>query len=378
MSSRSHNISKWASAVLLPALLTFHLGAAAQTSGFNSSASTSVFTRIATPNLGPNNLLESMSADSEQDIWAVGDFVSLNFNGTAWKAIPLALPAGEATMNGISAQSPSDVWAVGSTVVNNHLISVTEHFDGKKWSIVPSPQFASGSQLFKVFAVASDSVYAVGALSTDTQLQGKPLIEHFDGTKWSVVSLPLAIKNTRAELVNIAGLSATDIWMIGNVVTGSPLVLHFDGQNFTRVPFPGSKVFLSGITLIASNDAWITGSNGGTLAAHWDGNAWKRVASPSGPAGSSSGLAAVAAVSSADVWAAGGINQPGVGFLNLVEHWDGTQWTINPIQTSKQAFDELNAALAFPSGSVFVAGTRLHCDTTICGGFDSVVFHTMD
>lgn len=92
---------KWALAAVLPALVTLSIAVRAQvaSASFGIPAG-SIWTQVATPNPSPNNILESLSADSEQDIWAVGDFVSLRFDGTKWSSIPLAAPQGEATIDG--------------------------------------------------------------------------------------------------------------------------------------------------------------------------------------------------------------------------------------------------------------------------------------
>lgn len=378
-------LSRWSPiAVALLVILTFNLAGQAQDSFSGSSENKapahSIWKRVKTPNIGAANILISLSADSERDIWVVGDFVALHFDGEKWTDILPVVPPGEATLHGVAAVSPTDVWAVGSTVVNSvHLLSVIEHFDGKQWTIVASPQFASGSELFKVHAVAANDIYAVGDFNADKQ-QGQPLAEHYDGTKWSVVSTPRLKNGQAAVLTAITAISHRDLWVAGagpqGGASGKPLVMHFDGHRFKQVPFPGNKVIVGGITAIAADDAWITGSDGRTLAAHWDGKAWTRVPTPdpSGGQGRFSELRGVSATSSTDVWAAGS-TEDAKGFFNLVEHWDGKRWTISPIP-SFHAFDELFDALAFPSRSVFVAGTTLHCDVSGCHGFDSVVFHT--
>jgi hypothetical protein len=159
-----------------------------------------------------------------------------------------------------------------------------------------------------------------------------------------------------------------------------PIVFHFDGQEFKPVPFPLKQAAFAGIAQIASNDAWIVGRGGPnpTLTAHWDGKVWTVVPSPGAGTGTSSQLTGVSAISSTDVWASGIVQLLGNsgGFLNLVEHWDGKSWTVSPIPSSQAQFDVLKAALAFPSGNVFMAGSRLHCVNHFCAGFDSVVFHT--
>ena len=60
--------------------------------------------------------------------------------------------------------SADDVWAVGSYGDAGHSQSwtLTEHWDGTQWSIVPSPSVAAGS-LNAVTATAANDVWAVGA-----------------------------------------------------------------------------------------------------------------------------------------------------------------------------------------------------------------------
>jgi len=84
---------------------------------------------------------------------------------------------------------------------------------------------------------------------------------------------------------------------------------------------------LTGVAAVSASNAWAVGDtgSGGTLIAHWDGTAWKRVPSPS-PAGST--LFRVAATSARNAWAVGcsGCRGPGVP-EPLILRWNGTGWT---------------------------------------------------
>jgi len=357
----------------------------------------SIWQRQKTPNIGAANVLFSLSADSPSDIWSVGDFVSLKFNGLTWTAIPLVAlqtqQPSEDTMTGVVAFSPTDVWAAGSALEEtisggSHLINLIEHFDGMQWSIVSSPQFASGAQLNAIQAISSTDIFAAGESNSDSQ-QPNPLLEHFDGTTWSVVSLP-AVPGT-GTLRGVAALSDSDIWIVGDsggVVPTKTLAMHFDGQqwNIVPVPVPAKGAvhdlrFGQGITAISTNDIWAVGNFATptssvvekTLTEHWDGQSWKIVPSPNvGPSGSSNSLRGVSAVSSGDVWACGQtFNTSTAAFDNLIEHWDGTRWTISPVAKGN-GFAGLNAMLAFASGSVFVAGSDISANSALV----SVIFHT--
>ena len=368
MTTRFDVFSRWSpAAALLLALLTFNLAVQAQDSSNESTPASTIFTVERTPNPSINNFLFGISADSEKDIWAIGTFASgalaLHFDGAKWKSVPMALPT-TADMRGVSVLSPTDVWSVGSDFNFNtqHFTSVIQHFDGKKWSVVRSPQFSTGSQLFNVKAISANDVFAVGESHSDSQ-KPFPLVEHFDGIKWSVVPTPRLKKGQTVSLRGLAVISHSDFWVTGNgPATQPPTLMHFDGQGFKNVRFPMPKAALGGLAAIAANDVWVVGSqpNGNaeaTLTAHWDGKAWTVVPSPN--LTTRNALGSISAISSTDLWAVGCSacgSDIGVDQTILIEHWDGKQWTISPAPLVGHG-DNPGGVLAFPSGSVYVAGT---------------------
>ena len=70
----------------------------------------------------------------------------------------------------MAAISATDVWAVGEQNLNQ---TVTEHWNGTAWSVVPSPSVTAGGVqdfLSSVSAIGSSDVWAVGStnnLGTD-------------------------------------------------------------------------------------------------------------------------------------------------------------------------------------------------------------------
>src|SRR5262249_25462160 len=199
---------------------------------------------------------------------------------------------------------------------------------GSAWSVVPSPHFTAGEELNSLKAVSANSIFAVGASLTNLNNR-TPLIEHFNGTNWSVVTAP---QITGGELFDIAIISPADIWAVGDGrgAASAALTLHFNGQQWTRVSAPAAS--LLAVTALATNNVWAAGVQQGrsTVIEHWDGTAWKIVTSPN--TGTSSVLNSISAISPTDIWA-GGCNACGdVGGSNpaLIEHWDGNSWSINP------------------------------------------------
>src|SRR6266567_3297398 len=82
----------------------------------------------------------------------------------AWTVVSSPNPGSVNDLNGVAAVSASDVWAVGEFInasnVNQTLI---EHWNGHKWSVVPSPNVGThNNELFGVTAVSATDVWAVG------------------------------------------------------------------------------------------------------------------------------------------------------------------------------------------------------------------------
>ncbi|HUZ54125.1 MAG TPA: hypothetical protein VMU94_16570 [Streptosporangiaceae bacterium] len=113
----------------------------------------------------------------------------------------------------------------------------------------------------------------------------------------------------------LAAASPSAVWAAGSAATGQTLVEHWNGQAWKRAasPSPGGShgSVLNAVAASGSAGSWAVGYYGTgtaveTLIERWNGRAWKQVASPS-PGGShgSSTLAGVAATGPANAWAVG-------------------------------------------------------------------------
>src|SRR5262252_3381549 len=327
----------------------------------------SIFQVEDTPSRSTNDFLSAISGDAENDVWAVGN-LSIHFDGSTWTAIPVATTN---QLMGVAVLSPTDVWAVGSIIrIPFALVSQIQHFDGDSWSVVESPHFPSGEVLKAIQALSDQDIFAVGSFKDQFQKQ-QPLVEHFDGTAWSIVSTPQFDGGQGAVLNSIAIISDSDIWAVGRAGSldfsnDRPFAIHFDGDTWTAVGVPSVENApfheLNAVAAIASDDVWAVGtfinlatlSREQTLIVHFDGTAWSIVPSPNQESFDNA-LFGVAAVSSNSVWAVG--CSPCVDVIEvsgtLIEHWDGTQWTISP---SPDEPSIATSVTGFPSGTVFVAG----------------------
>jgi hypothetical protein len=264
---------------------------------------------------------------------------------------------------GITAISPSDVWAVGR-YVDTQNEALIEHWNGKQWSIVKSPDLKpADSYLLAIAAVSSADVWAVGSSSSSI------LIEHWNGANWSVLPSPGV-----GALYGVAPISSTDIWAAGASARRT-IVAHWNGKRWSEVPNPNPGKFgngFSAITAISSTDVWAVGSEYTTkfgfqsLIEHWNGKQWGVVKSPS-PTQYPYELRAVSAVSANDIWATGDYTvSPGDVMLTLTEHWNGTMWNIVP-SPSPTGDDGLFGVSALSASDVWAVG-----DST-SGGHNLVV-----
>lgn len=206
--------------------------------------------------LGPNN------------IWAVGthDYPGRvlieHWDGTSWTAIsPLVAGHYPGLLRSVTAVAPNDVWATGYYWGAGRVeYTLTMHFNGHSWRTVSSPSPITGfdgdqNWLTSVTAVASNDVWAVGfdrgATSPNSAVAGQTLIEHWNGTRWSVVSAPSPSSVNGNALWGVTALRADDVWAVGSVdgvldtsASTTPLVAHWDGSTWVQVSAPGNGQLL--------------------------------------------------------------------------------------------------------------------------------------
>src|SRR5215468_9932120 len=132
----------------------------------------------------------------------------------------------------VAALGRSDAWAVGTRELGSDSgvkLTLTEHWDGQSWKVVPSPSPEGiGEQTASILGAVSmaspNDVWAVGSrspASTDPQKipPSHGLIEHWNGATWTVVPGPRSGGHTTG-LTQVAAISRTAAWAIGNGTVG--------------------------------------------------------------------------------------------------------------------------------------------------------------
>ena len=289
--------------------------------------------------------------------------VSQNRFSTAscqWSVVPSPNGSSSSNLSGVAVVSANDVWAVGSSGnQRSGAQTLIEHWNGSSWSVVTSANPGSiYNTLYGVTAISAANVWAVGYYVNTTGVT-QTLIEHWNGTSWSVVTSPSPATGNN-ELFSVSAASASSIWTVGfltNNTSQTPvdqtLIEHWNGSSWSvmKSPNPGSSSdHLNGVAAVSTSDVWAVGngktSSGKTLIEHWNGSSWSVVTSPS--PGSGGDLRAVAAVSAGNVWAVGYYSPNSSSIQTLVEHWNGTSWQVvkSPNVGTSPAFSGVAAVSA--------------------------------
>jgi len=230
---------------------------------------------------------------------------------------------------------------------------LVEHWDGTSWSTVKVPRVSPVENVFyAVSGTSSSDVWAAGIEYDTTVGTWKPLVEHWDGTSWSISTTPDL--GLQTYIRGVAAISPTDAWLVGFSGSFPTLTEHWDGTSWTVVPASGGA--LNAVTALSSDDVWAVGQSSGSFAVHWDGVSWTSFPAPgTGP------LFGAAGLSSADVWAVGYTGE--LSAQAIADHWDGSQWS-ESFSNHYPSQSVLSAVAASSPTDVWAVGNRLNYRST--------------
>lgn len=274
----------------------------------------------------PNATGWSVSASGDNDAWALGDQLLEHWNGHGWRKVATARFRGSHVLHAIATREARDAWAVGERWRGNGKIGKTlaEHWNGKRWSVVATPNPSASSHRYDAILQAvtirsASDAWAVGYRLTGRHgLVSRTLIMHWNGQRWRIVASP----SVRAPsdvlnniLFSVSADARNDAWTVGSWGSQAggyggkgdhALVLHWNGRRWSRATLPAirERNMLLGVTAHAGH-AWAVGDRGEQprqrpLIERWDGTHWTMAQSPSG-----FDLAGVSLLSHSRSWAVG-------------------------------------------------------------------------
>jgi len=207
-------------------------------------------------------------------------------------------------------------------------------------AITVPPSVRMPAALSDVSASGIRSAWAVGAEHETSLNVGVPLILHWNGTRWSKVTV-----NGLAgpgDLYSVSAPSRRDVWVLGTDAAGTVL-LHWNGSIWRRIRFPGEAVDrVTSVAAAADGQAWLAGSQptgtGGSevLVERWDGHAWHKVAT--GIRGDYI-LNSIHVSRAGDVWTAGSATAG-----SIVAHWNKRSWTARSVPSLTNTNDVLGVS----------------------------------
>jgi uncharacterized membrane protein YgdD (TMEM256/DUF423 family) len=295
-----------------------------------------------------------------------------------WPAVPVGAAAssswgivaasvGDATSSannlllGSACANAFECWSVGATLGNSGPPTpLVEEWDGSAWSVVPTPtpEGAGGAVFFAVTCVSGSDCWAVGGVTGPSGGSSTgSAVEEWDGSSWNVVPSPTPTGAVGAFLEGVSCTSSSDCWAVGfstdqNGGALNSLIEQWNGSQWSIVTAPSSGQTydqLDAISCVAASDCWAVGAAGAVqqnpnflpiwpaaigdqgLIEHWDGTAWSVV--PGFEAVSPEGvyLTGVTCVTASDCWASGSTTgSTGTADATLMQHWDGSTWSVVP------------------------------------------------
>ena len=342
-----------------------------------SSVADASWSIVTSPNAGfAPTLLSAVTCVAASNCWALGrseigqtntSTTLMRWDGSSWKVVPSpSVPKQTNGLVDITCVSSSSCWAVGYTI-NLQTVQVqtlTLHWDGTSWQIVPSPNVGNGFNALYGIACASDSdCWAVGFENGGNLAQ--TLIERWDGSSWTIRDSPNV--GTQHNVLNaVTCLSASSCWAVGySGAAGakSALVAQWNGTAWTASVLPNPLLAqentLSSMTCNSASDCWAVGDsyNGTvhqTLIERWDGTSWTSPVTPNG--GVDNYLSHVACASTSDCWAIGHSSNaavdPQLFDQDLILHWNGSAWLLAaPPEPAPTTYASDLAGIACTSGS---------------------------
>jgi hypothetical protein len=353
-----------------------------------------IWTMVLSANTDPmrENILSGVTCTSTSDCWAVGSnwtgtanqTLTQHWDGTSWAIVASANTVAQYnTLSEVRCTSASNCWTVGTYNSNSANHTLIEWWNGSSWAIVASPNSSDtvGNTLSGIDCATASNCWAVGWHIGPGVTQ--TLFESWNGTAWTIVTSPnIDTAETENGLSRVTCLSSSNCWAVGayypyGSMGSTPpqnLILHWDGTAWAVFPLPNTDTTqrnnLSAVTCASASDCWAVGSYHAstnlalpaqTLIVRWDGTLWSIVSSPNQNTTADNILSGVTCASARDCWAVGYAVVPG-DYQTLIEHWDGSSWTITPSPNHPPGHNELSGVTCRSSNLCWAVGSYYRFD----------------
>jgi hypothetical protein len=251
------------------------------------------------------------------------------------------------------------------------------------WTVVPSANPTTPPEpsptLSGVDCVSDTTCWAVGRTDSSGDGTTHTLVERSTGGAWSIVPSPTPFLTDSelgydSRLNDVDCVSATNCWAVGfsNYFTGPlhTLIEHWNGSAWSVVQSPERSNYYNGLMSVSCASASfcmaVGRSSDITLAERWNGTAWSIVPSPNGPNHGASQFNGVSCVTKTMCMAAGTtVGVHGDTAFPLIDRWDGTAWkNIHAADSSFGKYDQLNDVSCATAKNCYAVGSVGDVDTS--------------
>jgi hypothetical protein len=180
-----------------------------------------------------------VSAISASNAWAVGYWSNSSpngaliehWNGKKWTSLVTHAPTDGVLLQGVDAIAPNDVWAAGISDGVGVVQSLTEHWNGHSWHVVASPNPTGNTNLIGISGTSDSNVWAVGYTNSNgCDPDCGTAAFHFNGHKWTAVPSPTPSAGNLDAFLGVIALSGRDAWAVGSNNWASTIISHWNGK----------------------------------------------------------------------------------------------------------------------------------------------------
>ena len=187
--------------------------------------------------------LFGVSCTSASACMAVGGYdhrsLAERWNGSSWSIQPVSTPAGstETSLGGVSCTSGRACTATGIYTTRTHTtVPLVERWNGTRWSVqrTPNPPGYTNIKLYGVSCTSGRACTAVGAYGSG-DFPSVPIAERWNGSSWSIQRTPTPAGSTHLWLYGVSCRSGRACTAVGAYTHGSsPSVTLAESWNGIR------------------------------------------------------------------------------------------------------------------------------------------------
>ena len=336
--------------------------------------------------VGTSETVTCLSDDGCTEV--VNVTVGERWDGSRWLLTRTPNPPGPGdntrVLSAVSCAVGNACAAVGPATITGNATPVTlaERWDGGTWKLQSSPNGIgpASSQLGAISCASKNACLAVGwrAIISGTEFGESTLAEAWNGSHWSIQSVPNPAATTSSVLSGVSCTSTTSCMAVGTYTDRDKitrmLAERWNGTRWTIQSTPNATIL--GITHVSCTSMTFcaaVGSKPGAqtpdglptwhmLTVTWDGHIWSVQNTPDPPGGTLSVLGGVSCTSVSDCIAVGlsvgqNLYPKPTPYSTLVERWDGSAWIQQTAPNPSVGFTGLTSVVCKTSTACLAVGS---------------------